>query len=57
MVCRDRSIHPCQAWQRLLEGASIQQELGLFGGSLLHGMLSDRFGVTWVLSVVTPMPV
>lgn len=43
-------------WQRLAEGARIQQALAPSGWSPLYGMLTDRFGVTWVLSVVPPMP-
>ncbi|MDH0867375.1 VOC family protein [Mitsuaria sp. GD03876] len=43
-------------WQRLAEGATIQQDLAPSGWSPLYGMLTDRFGVTWVMSVVPQMP-
>lgn len=39
-------------WKGLSEGASIVQDLGPAGWSPLYGMLTDRFGVTWVLDVV-----
>ncbi|WP_433385467.1 VOC family protein [Actinoplanes sp. CA-142083] len=39
-------------WKSLAEGATIVQDLGPAGWSPLYGMLTDRFGVTWVLDVV-----
>ncbi len=38
-------------WTRLAEGASIHQDLAPSAWSPLYGMLTDRFGVTWVISV------
>ena len=39
-------------WTGLADGANIVQDLGPAGWSPLYGMLTDRFGVTWVLDVV-----
>ncbi|GGR88093.1 VOC family protein [Streptomyces aureoverticillatus] len=39
-------------WERLSEGATVQQPLGRAQWSPLYGMLTDRFGVTWVVDVV-----
>ena len=38
-------------WQRLSEGATVVQDLAPAGWAPLYGMLTDRFGVTWVLDV------
>lgn len=39
-------------WQGLSEGATVQAELGPAPwGAPLYGMLTDRFGVVWVLDV------
>lgn len=38
-------------WDKLSEGAAILQPLSPSPWSPLYGMLKDRFGVTWVLSV------
>ncbi|GAA0511877.1 VOC family protein [Paractinoplanes deccanensis] len=38
-------------WKGLSEGATVLQELAPSGWSPLYGMLTDRFGVTWVLDV------
>ncbi|MET4226679.1 VOC family protein [Oerskovia enterophila] len=38
-------------WDRLAEGASVQVPLAEAPWSPLYGMLTDRFGVTWVLDV------
>lgn len=38
-------------WAGLAEGATIRQPLGPAGWSPLYGMLTDRFGVTWVVDV------
>jgi PhnB protein len=35
----------------LAEGATVVQDLGPAGWAPLYGMLTDRFGVTWVLDV------
>lgn len=41
-------------WAKLSDGARVVQELGPAGWAPLYGMLSDRFGITWVLDVATP---
>lgn len=38
-------------WEKLSAGATILQQLAPAGWSPLYGMLTDRFGVTWVLDV------
>ncbi|WP_398481125.1 VOC family protein [Tardiphaga sp.] len=38
-------------WDKLSEGATIVQPLGPSGWSPLYGMLTDRFGITWVMDV------
>jgi PhnB protein len=38
-------------WKGLSDGATVVQDLGPAGWSPLYGMLTDRFGVTWVLDV------
>lgn len=38
-------------WDRLAEGATVQVPLAEARWSPLYGMLTDRFGVTWVLDV------
>jgi PhnB protein len=40
-------------WKQLAEGASIEQDLAPSAWSPLYGMLTDKFGVTWALSVAT----
>ncbi|GAA2133805.1 VOC family protein [Actinomadura napierensis] len=40
-------------WEKLSEGASIRQMLGPAQWAPLYGMLTDRFGVTWVVDVVS----
>lgn len=40
-------------WDALSDGASIVQPLGPAGWAPAYGMLSDRFGVVWVLDVVS----
>ena len=40
-------------WDSLCVGATIVQPLAPSPWSPLYGMLKDRFGVTWVLSVVS----
>ncbi|SHN46579.1 VOC family protein [Cryptosporangium aurantiacum] len=39
-------------WKGLSEGATIVQDLGPAGWASLYGMLTDRFGVVWVLDVL-----
>ncbi|TDC53775.1 VOC family protein [Jiangella ureilytica] len=39
------------AWERLADGGSIRQPLGPAPWAPLYGMLTDRFGVTWVLDI------
>ncbi len=41
-------------WAKLSNGAAIAQPLAPSAWSPLYGMLKDRFGVTWVLSVAVP---
>ncbi len=38
----------------LAEGGTVRADLGPAGFSTLYGMVTDRFGVTWVLDVITP---
>jgi PhnB protein len=39
-------------WNALLEGAAVVEPLAASAWSAGFGMLTDRFGITWVLSVV-----
>ena len=41
-------------WAKLAEGSTIVRDLEPAPWATLYGMLKDRFGVTWVLDVVTP---
>ncbi|MEU1607047.1 VOC family protein [Micromonospora matsumotoense] len=41
-------------WRRLAEGAHLIEEYGPSPWAPGFGMLTDRFGVTWVLDVATP---
>ncbi|MFE9722257.1 VOC family protein [Streptomyces sp. NPDC005794] len=41
-------------WQKLAEGSAVVQPLGPSQWAPLYGMLTDRFGVTWVLDVTAP---
>lgn len=41
-------------WEKLSEGATIVQPLKPAQWAPLYGMLTDRFGVIWVLDVVSP---
>ncbi|WP_127480213.1 VOC family protein [Nocardioides pantholopis] len=44
-------------WHRLAAGASVVVPLAPAGWAPLYGMLTDRFGVTWVLDVAAePVP-
>jgi len=40
-------------WAKLADGASVLQPLGPAQWAPLYGMLKDRFGVTWVVDVVS----
>lgn len=40
-----------QRWSALTEGATIQQPIGPSAWSPLYGMLTDRFGIIWVVDV------
>ncbi|GII86184.1 VOC family protein [Sphaerisporangium siamense] len=40
-------------WDKLSEGATIVQPLGPAQWAPLYGMLRDRFGVVWVVDVVS----
>lgn len=40
------------SWEKLRVGASVLQPLGPSAWSPLYGMLTDRFGVTWVMDVM-----
>ncbi|MEV1176913.1 VOC family protein [Nonomuraea sp. NPDC049784] len=40
-------------WEKLTDGATVLQPLGPAQWAPLYGMLKDRFGVTWVLDVVS----
>lgn len=40
-------------WQKLTDGATVLQPLGPAQWAPLYGMLQDRFGVTWVLDVIS----
>nr|WP_255490661.1 MULTISPECIES: hypothetical protein [unclassified Mumia] len=39
-------------WEKLVAGATIMQPLAPSGWASLYGMLTDPYGVTWVLDVV-----
>ncbi|MFF6988601.1 VOC family protein [Streptomyces sp. NPDC010273] len=41
-------------WDRLAEGSTIVSPLAPARWAPLYGMLTDRFGVTWVLDVAAP---
>jgi len=43
-------------WDRLAAGASVRVPLAEAAWSPLYGMLTDRFGVTWVLDLEVPWP-
>ncbi|TMR24808.1 VOC family protein [Nonomuraea turkmeniaca] len=40
-------------WEKLSVGATVLQPLGPAQWAPLYGMLKDRFGVTWVVDVVS----
>ncbi|WP_199693707.1 hypothetical protein [Sorangium cellulosum] len=37
-----------ERWEKLSPGATVAQPLAPSGWTPLHGMLEDRFGITWV---------
>ena len=41
-------------WQKLAEGSTVVQPLEPSQWAPLYGMLTDRFGVSWVLDVAAP---
>ncbi|GAA0341874.1 VOC family protein [Actinoallomurus spadix] len=41
-------------WQKLAEGSTVARPLEPAPWAPLYGMLTDRFGVTWVLDVAAP---
>ena len=41
-------------WQALTAGGTVRAELAPAGYAPLYGMVTDRFGVTWVLDVLAP---
>ena len=41
-------------WQALVVGGTVRADLGPAGYAPLYGMVTDRFGVTWVLDVLPP---
>ena len=41
------------AWEKLKSGASVRRELGPAPWAPMYGMLQDKFGVIWVLDVVS----
>ena len=43
-----------RCWEGLADGGTVRAELGSAGHAPLYGMVTDRFGVTWVLDVVAP---
>ena len=43
-----------RCFEGLAEGGTVRAALGPAGFSPLYGMVTDRFGVTWVLDVVAP---
>lgn len=38
-------------WERLADGATVVQPFGPSAWAAAYGMLTDRFGITWVLDV------
>ncbi|MEP6649051.1 MAG: VOC family protein [Lapillicoccus sp.] len=41
------------SWERLADGATVLQPLAPSQWAPLYGMLKDRFGVTWVMDIVS----
>ncbi len=38
-------------WDKLVEGSTIKQPIGPSQWAPLYGMLTDKFGITWILDV------
>jgi PhnB protein len=49
----DNAAEITEYWEKLAEGATVRQPLGPAQWAPLYGMLRDRYGVTWVLDVVS----
>ncbi|MEO3753686.1 hypothetical protein [Streptomyces sp. B6B3] len=47
----DRAEEITALWEKPSAGATVVRPLRPAGWAPLHGMLTDRFGVTWVLDV------
>ncbi|MDX2137164.1 MAG: VOC family protein [Chloroflexota bacterium] len=43
-----------ELWQKLSEGAAVIEPIAQSQWAPLFGMLTDRFGITWVVDVVNP---
>lgn len=41
-------------WKKLAEGATVVEEYGPARWAPAFGMLTDRFGITWILDVANP---
>ena len=41
-------------WQGLADGGTVRAALGPAGYAPLYGMVTDRFGITWVLDLAVP---
>ena len=41
-------------WHALVDGGTVRADLAPAGYAPLYGMVTDRFGVTWVLDVLPP---
>ncbi|APR78179.1 putative DNA binding 3-demethylubiquinone-9 3-methyltransferase domain protein [Minicystis rosea] len=50
----DSSDEITELWEKLSVGATVRVPLAPSGWAPLYGMLTDRFGITWVLDVATP---
>ncbi|WP_330173913.1 VOC family protein [Streptomyces sp. NBC_01498] len=50
----DRAEEISALWEKLAEGATVVSPLEPAKWAPLYGMLTDRFGVTWVLDVAAP---
>lgn len=47
----DSAAEIAEIWHRLAQGSTIVDDLAPSAFSPVYGMLTDRFGVTWVLDV------
>ncbi|MFF2083723.1 VOC family protein [Nocardia sp. NPDC058176] len=43
-------------WDKLADGAEVNQPLGPAQWAPLYGQLTDRFGITWVLDIAVAYP-